>query len=148
METTIVTFGEVQLLDVATPLWLPSDVQVDAHFAFPSDQIGYDELNFRNEHRYSDYKSYRVSVKMVPDAAGKEPAPGNVPGDLRMDDESAEQRYYANAHPYLDETLDKLGERIPELRNIRPPDDLQQLPAILEKTREYRGQLSCGKLWI
>jgi len=134
-ETTIVTFGEVQLSDVVTPLWLPSDVQVDAHFAFPSEQIGYKELNFRNEHRYSDYKSYRVSVKMVPEAAkAKEPAPGNVPGDLRMDDESAEQRYYANAHPDPYEPLDKLSERIPELRTIRPPGDSQQLPTILKNT--------------
>jgi predicted nucleic acid-binding protein len=131
-ETTIVEFGEVRLPDVASPLWLPKDVHVNAHFAFPSDQMGYNQLNFRNEHGYSDYKSYRVSVKMVPDA--NESALANAPGGLRMDDESAEQRYYANAHPYLYEALDRLGERIPELRNIQPTDDSQQLPVILEKT--------------
>jgi hypothetical protein len=133
-ETTIVEFGEVRLPDLASPLWLPNDVQVNAHFAFPSDQIGYNELNFRNEHRYSDYKSYRVSVKMVPEAAKEPAAPVNAPGDLRMDDESAEQRYYANVRPYLKEPLNKLGERIPELRNVQPPNDLQQLSTILEKT--------------
>jgi len=128
-ETTLVTFGEVHLPDVPTPLWLPSDVQVNAHFSLPNDQLGYTEQNFRNEHRYSDYKSYRVSVKMVPDVP-KEPAPG----DLRIDEDKSEQLYYANAHPYLEETPDKLGQRIPELRKIQPPDDLQQLPAILKKT--------------
>ena len=128
-ETTLVTFGEVHLPDVPTPLWLPSDVLVNAHFSLPNDQLGYTEQNFRNEHRYSDYKSYRVSVKMAPDVP-KEPAPG----DLRIDEDNSEQLYYANAHPYLEEAPDKLGQRIPELRNIQPPDDLQQLPVILKKT--------------
>ena len=45
-----------------------------------------------------------------------------------------DQNYYANSHPYLEESLDKLGKRIPELRKIQPPGDLQELPAILAKT--------------
>jgi len=30
--TTVVTLGKVQLLDVATPLWLPKEVKVDLKF--------------------------------------------------------------------------------------------------------------------
>lgn len=128
-ETTLETFGEVHLADVPTPLWLPSEVLVNANFSLPNDQLGYTEQNFRNEHRYSDYKTYRVSVKMVPDVP-KQPAPG----DLRVEEDNSEQLYYANAHPYVEESPEKLAHRIPELRNIQPPDDLQQLPAILKKT--------------
>ena len=128
-ETTIVSYGEVHFPEVPTPLWLPTSVQVNAHFSMPNDQLGYTEQDFRNEHRYSDYRSYQVSVKMVP-AVPKEPAPG----DLRIEEDNSEKLYYADAHPYLEETPDKLGQRIPELRKIQPPDDLQQLPAILKKT--------------
>jgi hypothetical protein len=49
-------------------------------------------------------------------------------------EDSREQNYYANAHPYLEEPLDKLRKRIPELGKIHSADDLQQLPAILQKT--------------
>jgi VWFA-related protein len=53
--TTDETFGEVQLQDVANSLWLPKDVNV------------YMEINkrkFRNEHHYTNYRRYRVSVKI------------------------------------------------------------------------------------
>jgi hypothetical protein len=53
--TTEVTFGEVRLPDVPNPLWLPSDVDV------------YVEINrqkFRNVHHYTNYRRYRVSVKI------------------------------------------------------------------------------------
>jgi VWFA-related protein len=53
--TEEVTFGEVQLQDVHNPLWLPRDVDV------------YIEINnqrFRNVHHYTDYRRYRVSVKI------------------------------------------------------------------------------------
>jgi hypothetical protein len=126
--TTVVTFDEVQLPGVATALWLPSNVQVDADFTVTGDQIGFHELIFRNEHRYSDYKSYRVSVKIVPDEV-RVPAPSSVQPVGESD-----LRYYAHAHPYLEEPLDKLGERIPELKKIHPAADLQELPAILKKT--------------
>jgi hypothetical protein len=126
--STVVILSKVQLLDVATPLRLPSDTHVDIKFAAIRNQSGYHELNFRDEHHYSDYKSYRVSVKILPDEA-KEATSGPVePGG-----ESAE-RYYANAHPYLEEPLHELAKRIPELKKIRPAADLQELPAILKKT--------------
>jgi hypothetical protein len=121
--TTIVTFGEVLLSGLATPLSLPSDVQVTARFT-----LGYYELNFRNQHHYSDYQRYGASVKMLP-----EEAMGLTPAEVEPFGGS-EQLYYADAHPYLDEPLDKLRKRIPELRKIQPAADLQQLPAILKKT--------------
>jgi hypothetical protein len=53
--TTEVRFGEVQLQDVPNPLWLPSDVNV-------SMEIG--KQKFRNVHHYTNYRRYRVSVKI------------------------------------------------------------------------------------
>ena len=53
--TTDETFGEVQLQDVPNSVWLPRDVNV------------YMEINkrkFRNEHHYTNYRRYRVSVKI------------------------------------------------------------------------------------
>ena len=62
--TTTVTFKEVELPALATPLWLPSTLQVDAQFAVPT--TGNYERTFHNEHRYSDYQRYRVSSKVIP----------------------------------------------------------------------------------
>jgi hypothetical protein len=53
--TTEVTFVGVQLQDVPNPLWLPS--QVDVYI-----EIG--GQKFRNVHHYTNYRRYRVSVKM------------------------------------------------------------------------------------
>ena len=53
--TTEVAFEEVRLQDVPRPLWLPVDVNV------------YVEINkekYRNVHRYTNYRRYRVSVKI------------------------------------------------------------------------------------
>ena len=53
--TTDATFSEVRLQDVSNPLWLPSDVNV------------YMEINggkYRNVHHYTNYRRYRVSVKI------------------------------------------------------------------------------------
>jgi len=54
-QTTEVTFDEVRLPDVEEALWLPKSVDVYAVFNGQA---------FRNEHRYSDYERYRVSVRM------------------------------------------------------------------------------------
>jgi hypothetical protein len=54
-ETTDVTFSEVKLVDTATPLWLPSNVIVCTVFKGHT---------FRNEHRYTNYKRFRVSIKI------------------------------------------------------------------------------------
>jgi hypothetical protein len=56
-ETTELTLGEVQLPDLPKPLWLPRDVNVYSVF---KGQI------FRNEHRYTNYERFRVSVNIVP----------------------------------------------------------------------------------
>jgi hypothetical protein len=54
-ETTDLTLSEVKLPDLATPLWLPSDVKVYSVFKGQT---------FRNEHRYADYQHFRVSIKI------------------------------------------------------------------------------------
>ena len=53
--TTEVAFGEVQLQDVPNPLWLPTDVDVSMEI---------DKQKFRNLHHYTDYRKYRVAVKV------------------------------------------------------------------------------------
>ena len=53
--TTDETFSEVQLQDVANPVWLPRDVDV---------YIEIHKRKFRNEHHYTNYRRYRVSVKI------------------------------------------------------------------------------------
>jgi hypothetical protein len=59
-QTTEVTFSEVRIPDVATPLWLPSEANVYAKFQGHV---------FRNEHHYTNYERFRVSVKMDPPIA-------------------------------------------------------------------------------
>jgi hypothetical protein len=44
------------------------------------------------------------------------------------------QSYFANAHPYIDEPLEQLVERIPDLKTIQPAPDQNALPMILTKT--------------
>jgi VWFA-related protein len=53
--TTEVTFAEVQLQDVPNPLWLPSDVDVLMEIK---------KQKFHNVHHYTNYRRYRVSVKI------------------------------------------------------------------------------------
>ena len=59
-QTTEITFSEVRFSDVAIPLWLPRDVNVYMKFTF-----GAPVQIFRNVHHYSDYRRYRVSIKML-----------------------------------------------------------------------------------
>src|SRR5215469_9717696 len=123
--TTTVTFNEVQLSG-ATSLWLPNRLNVYAQFAIPT--TGNYVLTFHNEHHYSDYQTYGVSVKMAREAAKPSPAHYVEPAGI------TDQLYYANAHPYLDQPLDTLDKQIPELKKLRPATDQQALPSILEKT--------------
>jgi VWFA-related protein len=53
--TTRVTFVGVQLKDVPSPLWLPSEVDV---------YIDIGKQKFQNVHHYTNYRRYRVSVKI------------------------------------------------------------------------------------
>lgn len=64
-QTTEVSFDPIQLQDISSPLWLPADVKVflEIKEAMLSGPV---QLRFRNEHHYSDYRRYRVSVKMKP----------------------------------------------------------------------------------
>jgi hypothetical protein len=55
-QTTEVTLSEVRLRGIASPLWLPKVVKVYLRF------YGHD---FENEHRYANYRRYRVSAKMI-----------------------------------------------------------------------------------
>ena len=55
-QTTEVSFGEVRLSDESQPLWLPSGVTVEAELQ---------GTKFRNEHRYTNYRRYWVSSKIV-----------------------------------------------------------------------------------
>jgi hypothetical protein len=42
--------------------------------------------------------------------------------------------YYADAHPYLEQPLKQIADRIPELRTIQPTPNQEELPKILEET--------------
>lgn len=65
-QTTEVTFDRVQLPDVATPLWLPSDVQLNIQFAgIEAFNAANRVLIYHNEHHYTDYRRHQVSVKMI-----------------------------------------------------------------------------------
>jgi hypothetical protein len=63
VQTTKVSFSEVRFADVATPLWLPREVNVYVKLGKNADRLV--ELEFRNVHHYTDYRRYRVSTKMV-----------------------------------------------------------------------------------
>lgn len=45
----------------------------------------------------------------------------------------SEQRYYANAHPYVNEPLKQLVKQIPKLKNLQPAKSQQELPVVLQK---------------
>ncbi len=65
-QTTDVTLSKVQLLDMASPFWLPRNVKVYLRFKiFDPDRHQSYELSYRNEHHYSDYRRYRVSTKII-----------------------------------------------------------------------------------
>jgi hypothetical protein len=69
----------------------------------------------------------------ITSSGGSPPRNATIVLPIQQEDSRA-QNYYANAHPYLEEPLDKLRKRIPELGKIHPADDSQQLPAILQNT--------------
>lgn len=55
-QTTLLRLDKVQLPDVPKPLWLPSQVQVTVKFK---------GQYFRNDHRYPEYKLFRVSARIL-----------------------------------------------------------------------------------
>jgi hypothetical protein len=48
-------------------------------------------------------------------------------------EDTSDQSFYANSHPYLEEPLAQLIERVPELKALQPAPDQQVLPTILQK---------------
>jgi hypothetical protein len=56
-QSTQVIFSELRLPDSASSLWLPRQVNVSSE---------YKGQTFHNEHQYSGYQRFRVSVRMVP----------------------------------------------------------------------------------
>ena len=144
--TTLVAFSEVHLPEVATPLWLPSEASVSASFTLPNQRLVFSQLNFRNEHHYSDHRSYRAPAKIAPEvseqatpspsaAPTSASAPTAPPTHIKFEDNS-EVLYYAGVHPYFEKELITLVHDIPELKNIRPSADLEQLSVILQRTAE------------
>jgi hypothetical protein len=61
-ETTDTEFGEVRLAELATPLWLPHTVDVT---------IEWNGEIFRNQHRYTNYRMFRVESTIGPIAPGE-----------------------------------------------------------------------------
>lgn len=62
-QTTHLTFTKVQLPDADRDLWLPSVVKVE--LKLKEAQFGrLVEVDYHNEHHYSDYRRYHVAVKM------------------------------------------------------------------------------------
>ncbi len=55
------------------------------------------------------------------------PTPNTFP-----DKDTGPQSYYANAHPYSEEPLERLRERVPELKGLQPSLDQNGLPMILQ----------------
>lgn len=130
--TTTVNSSEVHLAEIATPLWLPSEVEVTAEFS-DNGQRGWSQVVlYHNEHRYSDYQLYRVSApEAAPLTLDDRARHGN---DLVITPEKADLNYYANAHPYLEDTRNELVKQIPELAKMKPVTDQTELPGILQKT--------------
>jgi len=61
-QTTEVDFGEVRLPEVATPLWLPQTVVVTTSL---------NGETLRNEHRYTNYRLFRVESTIKPIESGE-----------------------------------------------------------------------------
>jgi hypothetical protein len=134
--TTTVTSSEFRLPDVAAPLWLPASVEVRAHFTYEGANRGESRVEaFRNEHQYSGYELYRVSARMIPEAAPLSVSdlvgPGN--SEFVMTAQNAAQSYYAGVHPYFEAAPAQLIERIPELKKIQVATDQAALLGILKK---------------
>jgi hypothetical protein len=56
-QTTELRLAEVQITDMPRPLWLPARVRVYTVFK---------GQHFRNEHTYTNYRRFRVAVKINP----------------------------------------------------------------------------------
>jgi hypothetical protein len=72
-QTTDVRFGAVQFKGANTNLWLPKEVSVTVHW---------NHKIFRNSHRYSDYRLFRVQThQKITSVKGSSPASSSKPAE-------------------------------------------------------------------
>jgi hypothetical protein len=114
---TLVKFGETQPEGFATPVWLPSEADVNEVVRGG---------RFRNEHHFSHYRTLVNSNGSAPTVKEAEPDGLALDEIVSRDDKES--------HPYLEESLQELVKHIPELKGMRPATSSGALTMILEKT--------------
>jgi hypothetical protein len=62
-QTTTVKFSELRIADMPNPLWLPREV--DVYIKFQRSNLRYMQPQYLNKHRYTNYRRYRVTIKMI-----------------------------------------------------------------------------------
>jgi len=77
-----------------------------------------------------------ILLSAVAAAAWAPQATGAAPSRPIESTSNSEQSYYANVRPYTDESLKQMIKRVPQLKDLRPVERQQELPAILLKTGE------------
>jgi hypothetical protein len=128
---TLVKFNEVRISGLAHSLWLPTEahvLEVLDRYPMPSglDCKVHGEQEFRNVHRFTDYRAYADADGIT--TALKE----SDPNELSL--EESVQKNDVQAHPYLEEPLKQLVKHIPELKGMRSATSMHALPMILEGT--------------
>jgi hypothetical protein len=58
------------------------------------------------------------------------PSPHGTVALFAQQEDERDQNYYANAHPYLEQPIEKLIKHLPKLKKLRPADDQEALPEI------------------
>jgi hypothetical protein len=124
--TTKTTFSEVRLQDFPNPLWLPSDAE-EYWEAFNRNK-------YRTYYHFKNYKSYRVSVKVLSAGPWDSVPTDTIPGNPQPSASANDQSYYAEARPYINLPLEQLVKLVPELKKLRPAQNQQMLPTILRET--------------
>lgn len=84
--------------------------------------------NASPSNRMTEEERQRVDIVQSHEGAKDPATPSTFP-----DNDTNPQSYYANAHPYLDEPLERLRELIPELKGLQPSLDQKGLPMILQQ---------------
>ncbi|MGB7437084.1 MAG: hypothetical protein WBW49_16840, partial [Candidatus Acidiferrum sp.] len=103
--STVVVFRDVEPVGVTQTMRLPISAHVYTNLVGP----------YQNDHQFTDYRHYGPSEES--------------PAEREKREQNNEE-----AHPYLEEPLQELTKRVPELKGIHPAVDQQQLPMILQKT--------------
>jgi hypothetical protein len=84
--------------------------------------------NASPSNRMTEEERQRVDIVQSHEGAKDPATPNTFP-----DNDTNPQSYYANAHPYLEEPLERLRELIPELKGLQPSLDQKGLPLILQR---------------